>query len=120
MSDKPSVFYGYPGRPPDLGETIEAAIAEISQGGVVDISSWKKLRVGGKLIIDEILTAIQQASIFACDLTYINPNVLFELGYAIARQEGLDLSQYDHRADDGRLPALRRDPRSHRLRRVHK
>ncbi len=36
-------------------------------------------------MVDSILQQIDRASVFACDLTYSNPNVSFELGYAIGR-----------------------------------
>ena len=39
--------------------------------------------VGGMRLVDTILSNIDRADVFACDLTYPNPNVSFELGYAI-------------------------------------
>jgi nucleoside 2-deoxyribosyltransferase len=80
-----TAFYAYPSQPEDLTETIEQAITEISGGGLMQISSWRPLAVSGRLIIEQIVLAIDQADVFACDLTYLNPNVLFELGYAIGQ-----------------------------------
>ncbi len=77
------VFYAYPDRPPDLTETLEGTIREFNQSGLMHITSWRNLPTTGKIVIDAILKEIRNSAIFACDLTYINHNVLFELGYAI-------------------------------------
>lgn len=92
MTPRPSVFYAYPSDPKDLGETIEKAGSDITKGGVVDVASWRALSVVGKVIIDEVLKAIDAADVFACDLTYLNSNVLFELGYAMARSKRIWIS----------------------------
>lgn len=80
-------FVAYPSDPLYLAETIEKAIESIRNGYVVDIEGWKSLSVTGKFIIDEICKAIDNSDIFICDLTNLNHNVLFELGYAIARNK---------------------------------
>ena len=43
------------------------------------------MSVGGKGLVATILQNIDRADVFACDLTYPNRNVSFELGYAIGR-----------------------------------
>ncbi len=92
MGDKQQVFYAYPSQPQHIGETIEEAIAALAQTDLVDIRSWRSLSITGKLIIDEILQAIDQAAVFACDLTSLNFNVLFELGFAIGRSKRIWIS----------------------------
>lgn len=47
-------------------------------------TSWEDLKQSGGIIDKEILKEIRDSNYFACDLTYFNHNVLFELGYAIA------------------------------------
>ena len=47
------------------------------------ITSWRHVPTTGRLVIDTLLQKIKDSDIFACDLTYLNHNVLFELGYAI-------------------------------------
>ena len=85
MSNTVTCFFAYPGKPPALAETIEAAIDTINRYGrdEVEVKGWKALNVTGKFIVDEICSAIRAADLFICDLTYPNPNVLFELGYAV-------------------------------------
>ena len=80
-------FFAYPSFPPSLSETIEEAIDQINKGQLVQVISWKNLGVNGKYIISEILKIIDECPIFMCDLTNLNFNVLFELGYAIAKNK---------------------------------
>jgi len=76
-------FFAYSSQPEFCENAIENAITEINSGDIVQISSWKGLRVNGKFIINEVLDAINKADFFCADLTGINDNVLFEIGYAI-------------------------------------
>ena len=87
MPGKPSCFVAYPSNPPALAETIENSIEQIQQGHVVDIKGWKSTSVSGNFIITSICKSIDDSDIFICDLTTLNHNVLFELGYAIARKK---------------------------------
>lgn len=87
MASNISCFVAYPSNPPSLAEIIEKAIKEIEKGHVVAINGWKSTSVTGKFIMMAICEAIEQRDIFICDLTNLNHNVLFELGYAIAKQK---------------------------------
>jgi len=91
MSGIVCCFFAYPSRPPALSETIREAISEIRrQGrGLVEVTDWVKLPIVGKPIIGQICGAIDKSELFACDLTFLNRNVLFELGYAIAKRKCL-------------------------------
>ncbi|MDR4469875.1 MAG: nucleoside 2-deoxyribosyltransferase [Nitrospira sp.] len=80
----PTGFFAYPSKPPHIPETINTAVTRINRTGVVSLKTWEDCKVNGTLIIDEICKAIDGAAIFCADLTTINPNVMFELGYAIA------------------------------------
>ena len=82
-----NAFYAYPTKPSSVGESILAAIDTINNAGEVNISPWSKLSVNGKLVVNEICRAIDQADLFCADLTGINSNVMFELGYAIAKNK---------------------------------
>ena len=82
--ERPRCFVAYPSSPVDRAESIEQAIADIHNGGVVDIFSWKNLAVSGRLMISAICGEIKSRELFIAEVTGLNPNVLFELGYAIA------------------------------------
>ena len=90
MPKSKKIFYAFPSEPAALGETINNALTMLK--GHADIkpdrvrfSPWTDLNIGGKPLIDTILTNIDRSDVFACDLTYLNANVSFELGYAIGR-----------------------------------
>jgi len=75
--------FAYSSNPSFCEDAIENAVSEINDGKIVKINSWKELKISGKFVIDEILKAIYDADFFCADLTGINDNVLFEIGYAI-------------------------------------
>jgi len=81
---KATGFFAYPSIP-SISEVVKEAIKSINGSGVIEILSWEELQISGLTIINEICDKIQNTDIFLADLTYLNPNVLFELGYAIAR-----------------------------------
>jgi hypothetical protein len=80
-------FVAYPSTPPYISETIASAISAISKSGNVEMVDWKSTEIGGRFIINAILEKISECEIFFCDLTNLNHNVLFELGYAIAQKK---------------------------------
>jgi len=82
-------FFAYPSEPKYCGDTIEDFITKVNEShvGVVEIRSWIDLKISGRFIISEILTEIDNCDFFCVDLTGLNSNVLFELGYAIAKKK---------------------------------
>ena len=97
MAKRIHVFYAYPSNPESVGETITKAIGELrADRGLKDLGiefkPWPELRPSGKRIVTEITEAIDRCQIFACDLTYANLNVTFELGFAIGRLKRLWIS----------------------------
>ncbi|HEY6341956.1 MAG TPA: hypothetical protein VIY49_10725 [Bryobacteraceae bacterium] len=87
MEDLPRCFVAYPSLPAARAEALDRAIDLISNSGVVDIDGWRSLSVGGRPIITRITEKIQGCQCFVADLTGLNPNVLFELGYAVAHRK---------------------------------
>ena len=83
----PKAFFAYSSRQPTLREPIQAAVHELNAARQVDIKTWEECNIGGKFVIDTICTAINEADLFFADLTGLNANVMFELGYAIARNK---------------------------------
>jgi len=77
-------FVAYPSSPPARAEAVETAIKNIQAGGVADLLGWKDLSVNGRVIVSAICDEIRKRDLFIADVTGLNPNVLFELGYAIA------------------------------------
>ena len=87
MTDKskPTAFLAYASGMPAFEETIENAVDRLNKSNAVEILSWNKLQIGGRILIASICHEIDQRDIFIADITKLNPNVLFELGYAIAK-----------------------------------
>jgi hypothetical protein len=98
----PRCFVAYPSSPADRVESIEQAIHELHGRGVVDIVDWKTLAVSGRLMISAICGEIKRCEIFIAEVTELNPNVLFELGYAIAQKKRIWLL-FNPRIDRARL-----------------
>jgi hypothetical protein len=76
-------FFAYASNPPVISETIEDAISELNKSNIWLIKSWKELKINGNYIINEVLKKIKDSDFFCADLTGLNDNVLFEIGYAI-------------------------------------
>lgn len=53
--------------------------------------TWEDYKISGSIINETILDAINNAAIFACDLSTFNHNVIFELGYAVANNKKIFL-----------------------------
>ena len=97
MPKQVRAFYAYPSSPPDVGETISGAISRLKAEGKLKrnnlrFTRWTDNPVSGKRLVSSILTQIDSHHVFACDLTYLNPNVSFELGYAIGKFKRLFIS----------------------------
>lgn len=80
-----SVFLGYPQKPRAIPDVMRTFAAALNSTTGIEVATWEDLVVDGKVVISEITSAIDDASMSIFDVTYPNPNVLYELGYAIAR-----------------------------------
>jgi len=89
----PTGFYAYEADPA-TSERIGKAVAELNAGGLVLITTWENLRVSGKVVIHTVCDAIRESAIFCADITSLNHNVMFELGYAIGQNRRIWIS-YD-------------------------
>ena len=88
MADKtPTAFFAYPSSKQTLRESIQEAVRILNAAGQVNIKTWEDCKIGGNFIIDTICHEIDEADLFFADLTGLNANVMFELGYAIARDK---------------------------------
>ena len=82
----PKAFFAYPSQSP-LREAIQQAVRDLNARRQVSIQTWEECQSVGQVIISTICDAIDRAQLFFADLTGLNPNVMFELGYAIARDK---------------------------------
>jgi len=71
------IFFAYPSKPGLLRETISSSADRISRIGGVRTKRWEDLHVSGRLVIDQILDAIDRAHAGVFEITHLNENVLF-------------------------------------------
>ena len=85
-------FYAYSSKPEFVSDQVSETIRLLNDmKGNVRVTDWLSLNVAGKYVIDTICREIDRSDIIICDLTTHNHNVLFELGYAIAKDKPLTL-----------------------------
>lgn len=85
-------FLAYPSEPQDRIDIIEKAIAKINKdSNEIHLIGWKKMDKNNSRIISNILEAIDDVDFFVGDISGLNPNVLFEAGYAFAKRKKIVL-----------------------------
>lgn len=80
MSD---VFYAYPSGYFLITETIESASKDVTAAKDIRVKTWPQVDIAGRFIASEILQEIRHAAAVVADVSYLNFNVTFEIGYAI-------------------------------------
>lgn len=79
-------FFAYPGRPPQIVTTIRTAIEDVTRfHAVTELVGWEELDIAGHFISTEVLRGIDQSQFLVADITSLNFNVTYEVGYAIGR-----------------------------------
>jgi hypothetical protein len=81
-------FYAYPSQPPSISQSVVGALGRLSPA-TYDISTWAENDIAGKPLIDSILENIETSDLLIADITRLNFNVTFEIGYAIAKSKRL-------------------------------
>src|SRR5580700_1844758 len=84
-------FFAYPSNVA-VAEVIRNGTSKINDTGLVQLKTWESCKVGGKIVIGEICKEIDRANLFCADMTGLNHNVMFELGFAIARNKRIWLT----------------------------
>lgn len=82
------IFFAYPDSPIAIGQTIEEAIKNNS-----DVQSWKALDIYGHFIAEEVIDGIKSCDIFIADISALNFNVTYEVGYAIGQNKRVFLTK---------------------------
>lgn len=77
----------YPSEPPQIAATIEAAATQLTNRIRGACATWRSFNVGGQVIFCEICKAMRGADAVVADVTTLNFNLLFEIGFSL----GLDL-----------------------------
>lgn len=81
MGNKESGFYAYASLPAEIGQTIELAVTNSN----AEIKTWRALDIPGHFISEEVLEGIDSSSFLVADISVLNFNVTYEIGYAIGK-----------------------------------
>lgn len=77
-------FFVYPSTPNIIAETVRSAAAELKRyASQSQWRTWEDLSIPGQVIFCKICQAIRSAEFIVANITSLNFNVLFEIGYAI-------------------------------------
>ena len=78
------VFFVYGSDPEAIAYTIETAVGKLRlTGGQRRWLTWRDLPITGQVIFCEVCKALRKASAVVADVTTLNFNLMFEIGYAI-------------------------------------
>jgi hypothetical protein len=89
-----SIFFAYPARPELVSETVEQAISNLRQkSGVTTVQSWRETEIAGRFVVDQILNKINDVSVLVADITQLNFNVAYEIGFALGRGKRVVLTR---------------------------
>lgn len=74
----------YPAVPTDLGDTIRRALAQLkSKARTRSLVGWEEIDIPGRFIDTGVMKVIAEGRVLVADVTQLNFNVAFEIGYAI-------------------------------------
>ena len=99
------MFFAYASEPQRRVDAIRGAVERIQGDSALDckITDWPDLPIEGRVIFCTICEAIQNTRCVATDITDLNFNVLFELGFAIGA--GKAIWPLVESSEEGRLYA---------------
>lgn len=66
-----------------IADTMRSSAEKLQATGMVSTATWEDLKVGGRVIIDQIEARIRNSDVVCLELSTLNANVYFELGLAI-------------------------------------
>jgi hypothetical protein len=101
MSSPPIAFVAYPSNDPLLAELILGAVRRSNgTSSAVRYEPWEYNDVPGQSIVSPIIERIGESSFIVADITYLNLNVVYEIGFAIGRNKRVFLIRHEHTAGD--------------------
>ncbi len=93
-------FFAYPSNPTAIGTTIDSAVSKFKEiNNKIVIQSWKALDIVGCFISAKVLTGIDDADFLVADISKLNFNVTYEIGYAIGQNKRVLITKNKSVAD---------------------
>src|SRR5437660_489614 len=88
-------FFAYPSVPELVGETIENSLQNLRDKSAVNcVQSWRESDIAGRFIAEQVLNKINDASALIADVTQLNFNVTYEIGFALAKGKRVVLTKH--------------------------
>ncbi|GED21623.1 nucleoside 2-deoxyribosyltransferase [Halomonas halmophila] len=91
--NKESGFYAYASHPPEVGQTIEQAVEALQTSPKNEVKTWKALDIPGHFISEKVLEGIESCDFLVADISQLNFNVTYEIGYAIGKGKRILLTK---------------------------
>lgn len=97
-------FFAYPSNPKELSDVAKNALRIIEHDYKKDgYEGWEENDIAGRFIVEPILQKIDECSFLAADITFLNFNVVYEIGYAIGKQRRVLLTRHSSLTGDDAL-----------------
>ena len=88
MEHTPRAFVAYTARDSSLATIISAGVAKANAlTRRIRYTPWEMNDVAGHPLTSPILEGIDSSEYIVADITYLNPNVVYEIGFAIGKQK---------------------------------
>lgn len=98
-----SAFVAFPADPPQLGECIERAIRTANDArNELRFRAWPEHDIAGRPLTRPVLGGIKEAPLVVADVTSLNFNVTYEIGFAIGVRKRAYLIRNASLEDDKR------------------
>jgi hypothetical protein len=83
-----SGLVAYPSEPSEIGQTIRRGLERLHLDRQFrELNSWEENDIPGRFIATEVLQRIEKGNLFVADITRLNFNVVFEVGFAIGSKK---------------------------------
>lgn len=79
-------FFAYPSEPSEIGSVIERVAVQLP-----NVKTWKSMDIAGNFLGTSVLKEIESRDGLNADITRLNFNVTYEIGYAIGKHKRLVL-----------------------------
>lgn len=103
MNEINRAFVAYPSRDIHLVQLISQGVAKANRiQKKIRYEPWEFNDIAGIPLISPIIEGIDVSSYVVADITYLNPNVIYEVGFAIGRQRRCFLIRHKNTEGDRR------------------
>lgn len=88
-------FVAYGSAPAEVGQTIESALKQLREvHGHTGLRSWVQNDIPGRFLVDPIFQQIRNSPSLVADITTLNFNVVFEIGFGIGARRRVVLIRH--------------------------